>query len=208
VESAGFRGNTTEENGSAGKTATFPKLAERNIRKGFVEDQEYERLCAAASRIGLWLRALFEVGYAFGWRVSELLNLRVNQVDLLNRTISLHPGETKNDDGRVVIMTDNVHQFLTSCALGKNPEDFVFTRNNRKRVRDFRGAWESICKGAGVPERLFHDLRRTTVRNIVRAGIPERVAMQISGHKTTATTSSVRVICARPPWQWMNIAEK
>jgi hypothetical protein len=45
---------------------TFPKLAERNIRKGFVEDQEYERLSAAASRIGLWLRALFEVGYAFG----------------------------------------------------------------------------------------------------------------------------------------------
>jgi len=57
--------------------------------------------------------ALFEVGYSFGWRVSELLNLRVDQVDLLNRTISLHPGETKNDDGRVVIMTEPVHQLLT-----------------------------------------------------------------------------------------------
>jgi integrase len=173
---------------------TFPKLAERNIRKGFVEDQEYERLSAASSRIGLWLRALFELGYAFGWRVSELLNLRVNQVDLLNRTISLNPGETKNDDGRVVIMTDTVHQFLTLCTLGKNPEGVVFTRNNRRRVRDFRGAWESICKGAGVSERLFHDLRRTAVRNMVRAGIPERVAMQISGHKSRAIFDRYHIV--------------
>ena len=66
----------------------FPKLAERNIRKGFVEDQEYERPSAPA--IQIWpAGALFEVGYSFGWRIWELLNLRVDQVDLLNRTILL-----------------------------------------------------------------------------------------------------------------------
>jgi integrase len=123
-----------------------------------------------------------------------LLKLRVNQIDLLNRTISLNPGETKNDDGRVVIMTDTVHQLLTLCALGKEPGDFVFTRNNRKPVRDFRGAWESICKVAGVPERIFHDLRRTAVRNMVRAGVPERVAMQISGHKTRAIFDRYHIV--------------
>jgi integrase len=176
------------------RVPTFAKLAERNIRKGFVEDAEYQRLSAAASRVGLWLRALFEVGYAFGWRVSELLYLRISQIDLLNRTITLNPGETKNDDGRVVIMTDAVHQLLTQCAMGKQSVDFVFTRDNRKPVRDFRYAWEAICTEAGAPERLFHDLRRTAVRNMVRAGIPERVAMQISGHKTRAIFDRYHIV--------------
>jgi integrase len=176
------------------RVPTFPKLAERNVRKGFVEDQEYQQLSEAAAAIGVWLRAMLEVAHAYGWRVSELLNLRVEQLDLLNRIIRLNPGETKNDDGRVVFMTQKVHQLLAQCAAGKKPSDFVFTRGNGKPVRDFRSAWEKICTAAGAPERLFHDLRRTAVRNMVRAGIPERVAMQISGHRTRAIFDRYHIV--------------
>jgi integrase len=175
----------------------FPRLAERNVRKGFVEDATYRPLADAAARVGIWMRAMFEVAFTFGWRFSEVLNLRVEQVDVKSGTIRLHPGETKNDEGRVVVMTDTVRRLLEPCIVGKSAGDYVFTRANRKPVRDFRRAWKKVCLQAGVPELLFHDLRRTAVRNMVRSGIPERVAMQISGHKTRSIFDRYNIVSER-----------
>lgn len=74
----------------------FPHLQERNVRKGFVEDGQNAKLAVECSREGLWMRALLETAYRVGWRMSELFGLQVSQVDLLNRTIRLEPGQTKN----------------------------------------------------------------------------------------------------------------
>jgi integrase len=175
----------------------FPRLAERNIRKGFVEDATYQPLAEATARIGIWMRAAFEVAFTFGWRYSEVVNLRVEQVNVANGTIRLHPGETKNDEGRIVIMTDTVRRLLEPCVAGKKASDYVFTRENGKRVRDFRVSWKKVCEQAGVPELLFHDLRRTAVRNMVRSSIPERVAMQISGHKTRSIFDRYNIVSER-----------
>jgi integrase len=53
-----------------------------------------------------------------------------------------------------------------------------------KRVKDFRGTWDSVCEAAKVPGLLFHDLRRTAARNLRRAGVAEGVIMKIGGWKT------------------------
>ena len=134
----------------------------------------------------LWLRALLATAYTFGFRESELLNLRVNQVDLLNRSIRLNVGETKSGDGRVIKLTEDVYLLLQACVIGKQPDGRVFTRENGKPVKDFRDGWENLTEAAGLPGLLFHDLRRSAVRNMVRGGVPEVVAMKISGHKTRA----------------------
>jgi integrase len=170
----------------------FPHLEEHNVRKGFVEEAQYQALAAACSKRGLWMRAMFEVGYNFGCRVSELLNLRVRHVDLLAKIIRLE--DTKNGEDRTLPMTALVYALIQQCVLKKQGGDYVFTREGGKPVRDFRGTWDNVCAEAGVPDLLFHDLRRTAVRNMVRRGIPERVAMMISGHKTRSVFDRYNVV--------------
>jgi integrase len=164
------------------KVPSFPHLKEAAPRSGFVEEGDYQKLAACSQE--LWLRALLATAYTFGFRKEELLSLEVSQVDLAARTIRLNPGETKSEEGRTIAMTADVFTLLSACVSGKQQNDFVFTRPDGSRVLDFRGRWDTLITEAGCSGLLFHDLRRSAVRNMVRRGIPEVVAMKISGHKT------------------------
>ncbi len=184
--------NLGHENGKVNTVSHIRRLAENNVRRGFLQSAQHDRLATqCAKRGGLWLRSMFEVGYSYGWRHSEVLSLRVRQVDTIAGTIRLD--DSKNGEARQAPMTGPVRELLRECIRGKGPNDAVFSRHG-KPVKNFRKAWQTVCVAAGVPTLTFHDLRRTAVRNMVRWGIAERVAMTISGHKTRSIFDRYNIV--------------
>src|SRR2546422_10239514 len=61
-----------------------------------------------------------------------------------------------------------------------------------KPIKSLRRAWMTACREAGRPGLLLHDLRRSAVRNLERAGISRSVAMKLTGHKTEAGVPALR----------------
>jgi integrase len=158
-----------------GKLSAVPfigTLPESAARTGFVEPRQYVALRDAMPER---IRCLFIVAYHLGCRKGELLSLRWDQVDLAGGVIRLEESQTKTKRGRVLPIYGEM-----AAALEAQPREGprVFP------VSDFRGAWTAAVTAAGMPRLLFHDLRRSAVRNMERAGIPRSVAMSISGHTT------------------------
>ena len=159
-----------------------------------------------------------DLAYTYGWRVrDEVLTLERRQIDLDAGTIRLEPGTTKNADGRLVYLTPALATAVAEelgraralertlgrivpwvCAHATdgplNPKTGQRRYAAGDRVRDFRRAWRTACRRAGCPGMLRHDFRRTTVRNLVNDGRPEKVAMTITGHRTRSVFDRYHII--------------
>lgn len=176
------------QGGKALRVPYFPTIQVDNVRTGFFERAEFERVRA---ELPDYLQPLATVAYWTGWRRTELLTLEWRQVDLDTGTVRLDPGTTKNKQGRLVYLPaealEALHAWREITAAVERQRrciiQRVFHREGRP-LRDYYAAWRSACDRAKVPGRTLHDFRRTAARNYVRSGVPERVAMQILGHKT------------------------
>ena len=111
--------------------------------------------------------------------------------------------QTKKGDDRVVPMTPEVYKLMAACVSGKAKDDFVFTHKDGKQVKDFRGRWDRLLKD-GVSEKFVHDSRRSAIRNMERAGIPQSAAMKVSEHRTNL---SIGVTPLREA-DWLEAANK
>jgi integrase len=191
-------------NGKVLRVPPIEKLKEASPRQGFFEPEQY---AAVRRHLRPDLQVVAAIEYAFGWRAqSEVLPLELRQLDFEAGTLRLDAGQTKNDDGRVVYLTPELKGMLgaqvarvhgLSKKLGRIvPFLFPHLTGARAgtRIVDFRKAWSTACRRAGVPGMLRHDFRRTAVRNMVNAGVPERVAMKVTGHRTRAVFDRYHIV--------------
>ena len=163
-------------------------LPENNVRKGFAELKQIETIC---KRLNLEVADGVRFGFLTGWRRTEVFTLTWSQVDWSGGFVRLEPGTTKNLEGRAFPLTPPLRALLVRrqeetrrCERAQaRIIPLVFHRSGRP-IHSFRRSWRKACEKAGVPGLLFHDLRRSAVRNLERAGISRSVAMKLTGHKT------------------------
>lgn len=173
----------------------IPMLQENNVRKGFFEHGDF---IALRNALPSYLKGFVTFAYKTGWRVSEISNLTWGQVDRDQGIVRLEVGETKNDEARTVYLDKELRQiFNNQWEKRKRSEKlspYVFVNKSNDMIKDFRGAWDTACQETGIGKQLFHNFRRTAIRNMVRAGIPERVAMMVSGHKTRSVFDRYNIV--------------
>ena len=178
------------------KVPHIPMMKENNVRKGFFEHGDF---LALRDALPDYLKDFITFAYKTGWRVSEIGGLTWGQVDRDQGIVRLEVGETKNDEGRTVYLDEETkgifnRKWEERVESGRIlPYVFLNAKGDNK-VKRFDKAWRNGCDDALIGKRFFHDFRRTAVRNMVRAGIPERVAMMISGHKTRSVFERYNIV--------------
>jgi integrase len=168
-----------------GKLTLAPKfeLLPGNHRSGFLPHESFQKLFdVMPSR----LQPLLLLLYSTGVRVGEAERIEWPAVDLDAAKITLREGETKNDESRVLPLRDELVKLLSAV---KHREGRVFPTK-----RSMEPAFKKACAAAGIEGLLVHDLRRSAVRNLRKAGIAEGVAMKISGHKDRTVFERYNVV--------------
>ncbi len=158
-------------------------------RAGF-EKVVAELPCQLLRDVAIW-------GYGTGMRKGEVLSLSWDGYDRQTKTIRLAAKDAKTGRARMIpleglpelagVIERRLAERRPGCPL-------IFHRSGRN-VGDFYTSWMRACDRAEKVRRFtFHDLRRTAVRNMVRAGIPERIAMEISGHASRSIFDRYNIV--------------
>jgi len=164
------------------------KLVKRsgNARNKILSPDEFKNLL---DKLPLHLRNIMTAAYYTGMRKGEILKLTWDKVDLKNRFINLEASDTKDKEARKVPICDELQKVLKAIPQAiHDPHVFLY---RGKTVSDIRTGLRKACDDAGIPYGrfqkggfIFHDSRHTFNTNMRKAGVPESVIMEITGHST------------------------
>ena len=169
----------------------LPTIKVENARKGFFE---VDQINGVLKHLPADIAPAIAFAYYTGWRIGEIRQLTWGHLAAKTKTIRLEGTETKTGKGRlfpfqthpelVRLLADQKNRVMTLQREQQRVIPWMFPRSDGTQLGQFHKQWTKACKDAGCPGKLVHDLRRTAVRNLVRAGVTENVAMALSGHRT------------------------
>ena len=169
----------------------IPMLEENNARQRFLDHGSFLALRDALPE---YLKDAIAFLYLSGWRLGEMRTLEWRDVDLDGNVIRLRSENSKNKTPRTLPLSGELREIIDRARQNRRLDcRFVFHREDRP-IGDFRHSWDKARRATGLDGVITHDMRRTAVRNMVRAGIPERVAMVLSGHKTRSIFDRYNIV--------------
>ena len=137
---------------------------------------------------------ILDFAYYSGWRRREIPELTWQEVDAAGGVIRLDPARSKTRTGRLLPICAPLLAVLERRQQRRAPEDPQVFHRDGITVRAWRKAWPTACRQAGLLHRILHDCRRTAARNLIRAGVPERVAMLLTGHRTRCVFDRYNIV--------------
>jgi integrase len=181
-----------------GRLSTMPifpdRVEEDAPRQGFAEHGLY---LAVRRYLPGHYQDVLDFGYWSGWRRQEIQRLPWSMVDMGANVLRLSPEFSKSKEGRVIPIPPPLREVLLRRMSQRRLACVYVFHVNGGRIGDWRKTWHRACGTAGVPGFIFHDLRRTAVRNLDRAGVPRSVAMAMVGHKTEAIYRRYNIVSER-----------
>ena len=108
----------------------------------------------------------------------------------------LEVGETKNDEGRTIDLDEELKkvfsgQWKQQEKIKKLSPDIFQERDGIGKIGNYQRAWRNASQNSGIGKHLLHDFRRTAVRDMIRAGLPKRVAMLVAATKRELSSTAI-----------------
>jgi integrase len=101
---------------------------------------------------------------------------------------------SKNKKGLTIPLSGRLLILVESAWNNRSLDCPYLFRHNGEPIGDFRKAFDAACAAAGLQGIVPHDLRRSAVRNFIRAGVKESVAMRLSGHRTRSVFDRYNIV--------------
>jgi integrase len=180
------------ELGTLVRTPKFPRLPEHNARQGLFERGDFEAILTHLSDSDV--RDFCAWFYWTGMRPGEIRALTWAAFDRETWTLRLHARDAKTGYGRGLALEGELRSIIERRLQARRLDCFLIFHRGGKAMGSFRKTWRRACERAGLEAKLLYDLRRTAVRNMVRAGVDPAVAMKISGHRTRSVFDRYNII--------------